>query len=311
MPQAIDKTRALLDLKLRPDYETVREIIGILCERYDFLSVTSLGETVMGRSIYMLNLGDEAAEDEVFYVGCHHATEWITTLILLKFINEYCEYYKASSKAFGINMQKLYSSVCIHIVPFLNADGAELHLNGTDKGSLLYERQMRLSGGDFSSWQANARGVDLNHNYDAGFYEYKLLEATRGIGAGPTRYSGPSPESEPEVGAIANYLRFNDRIRMVLTFHSQGEEIYYTSDGKCHPKAYGIAKQLELLSGYTLAEAKGLASYGGLTDWCIKELQLPSFTIEVGKGKNPLPLSELCSVYTEIRRMLFSAPLLI
>ena len=30
---------------------------------------------------------------------------------------------------------------------------------------------------DFSHWQANARGVDLNHNYDSGFYEYKKIES--------------------------------------------------------------------------------------------------------------------------------------
>lgn len=306
-----DKTRALLDLKVKPYYETLREAIDIFSERYDFISVNTIGETIMRRNIYMISLGDESAEKEIFYVGAHHATEWITTLILLKFINEYCEYYKSNSKVFGINMHKLFRDVCIRIVPCLNADGVELHLSGADESCPLYERQLRQSGGDFSEWQANSRGVDLNHNYDAGFYEYKLLEATRGINAGPTRYSGPTPESEPETGAVANYLRFNEKIKMVLTLHSQGEVIYYTTDGKCPENAFTVAKQLEFLSGYTLSEPKGLASYGGLTDWCIKELGLPSFTIEVGKGKNPLPINDFCGIYTGIRRMLFSAPLLV
>ncbi len=309
--QAIDRSRPLLDLKVLPYYQTVREVIDIFAERYDFISVNSIGETILGKSIYMVNIGSDEAEKDIFYVGSHHGTEWMTTLILLKFINEYCEYYKSASKVFGINITKLFQSRCIHIVPLLNADGVELNLSGADESCVLYERMQRMSGGDYSKWQANARGVDLNHNYNAGFYEYKVLEQTRGIEAGATRYSGTAPESEPETGAVANYLRFNDKIKAVLTLHTQGEVIYYTSDGRCPEGAYSTAKQLELLSGYGLEEPKGLSSYGGLTDWYIKELGKPSFTVECGLGENPLPLSDLYKVYSDVRRMLFSAPLLI
>ena len=309
--QKIDKSRPLLDFKIHPDHNTVREILDLFVERYEFISVNSIGETIFGKSIYMVNIGSPDAEKDVFYVGCHHATEWMTTLLLLKFINEYGEYYKSSAKVFGINIQKLFNSRCIHIVPLLNADGVELHLNGLKEDCVLYDRLNRMSNCDFSKWQANARGVDLNHNYDSGFYEYKLLEEMKGIEAGATRYSGAAPESEPETGAVANYLRFNEKIKMVLTLHSQGEQIYYTSEGKCPKGSYSIAKQLELLSGYTLDEPKGLSSYGGLTDWFIKELGKPSFTIECGMGENPLPLSDFHKVYSDIRRMLFSAPLLI
>ncbi len=309
--QKTDRSRPLLDLKIYPDYDTVREILDIFAGRYDFISVNSIGETMLGKSIYMVNIGSPEAEKELFYVGSHHGTEWMTTLVLLKFINEYGEYYKNASKAFGINIQKMFQSRCIHIVPLLNADGVDLHLRGVEEDCVLYDRLMRMSGGDFSKWQANARGVDLNHNYDSGFYEYKLLESTRGIEAGATRYSGTSPESEPETGAVANYLRFNEKIKMVLTLHSQGELIYYTSDGKCPEGAYSIAKQLQLLCGYTLDEPKGLSSYGGLTDWYIKAMGKPSFTIECGRGENPLPLPDFYKVYSDLRRLLFSAPLLI
>ena len=51
-----------------------------------------------------------------------------------------------------------------------------------------------MNGGseDFTRWQANVRGVDLNHNYDAGFDAYKQLEPSLGItGGGPTRQSPP------------------------------------------------------------------------------------------------------------------------
>ncbi len=307
----IDAQRPLIDMKIYPDYESVRNIINIFASRYDFIGVTSIGETTLGKSIYMIDIGSPEAEKDVFYVGCHHATEWITALLLLRFINEYCEYYKGAANAFGISVRKLYQSRCIHIVPCLNFDGADLHLNGLEESCVLYERLMKMSGGDFSRWQANARGVDLNHNYDAGFYEYKQIEASEGIEAGAARYSGVAPESESETGAVANYLRFNDKIKAVVSLHSQGEKIYYTSGGKCPAGAYSIAKQMELLSGYSLDDPRGLASYGGLRDWYIKEMGKPSFTIECGLGESPLPISDFYKIYSDIRRMLFSFPLLV
>ena len=68
---------------------------------------------------------------------------------------------------------------------------------------------------------------------------------------------------------------------------------------------------MELLTGYSLDEPKGLSSYGGLTDWYIKEIGKPSFTVECGLGENPLPLSDFYKIYSDLRRMLFSFPLLI
>ena len=56
---------------------------------------------------------------------------------------------------------------------------------------------------------------------------------------------------------------------------------------------------------------KGMAAYGGLTDWCIRSLQIPSFTLECGKGENPLPLEEYFCVYAALRQLFFEAPLLL
>lgn len=303
--------KALLDFAMPADYDTVSEFLDIFAERYDFISIQSIGETILGRRIQMVTLGDEAAPKSIMYVGTHHGMEWITTLFLLRFINEYCEYYKSGKQAFGINLGTLFVTRRICVIPMLNVDGAELQIHGVDEKNPLRERLERMSGGDFSKWQANARGVDLNHNYNAGFAEYKKLEAERNIFAGPTRFSGENPESEPETGALCNYIRFSDDLRMILTLHTQGEEIYYTSGGYAPPGAKQIAAQLGRLSGYAVSEPEGLASYGGLTDWFIKEFGRPSFTIECGKGENPLPESRYFNIYAGLREMLFCAPLLI
>ena len=185
------------------------------------------------------------------------------------------------------------------------------NVGGINNENVLYDRIMRMSGGEFSKWQANARGVDLNHNYDAGFLEYKLIERENGIVAGSTRYSGEAPFSEPESGALANFIRFDDSIKMILTLHSAGEVIYYSSGGYVPEGAGSIAKKLSKLSGYDLSCPSGSAAFGGLTDWFIKEFNRPSFTIECGKGETPLPVASYYKVYAQIREMLMWAPLLI
>ncbi len=306
-----DKSRALLDFATPADHSAVCEFIEIMAERYDFLSVTGIGESILSKKIHMITLGNERAEKSVLYVGCHHGAEWITTLLLLRFVNELCEYYKSSKQPFGINLQTLFSKRCLRIVPQLNPDGADLVINGLSEDNILYDRLYKMSGGDFSKWQANARGVDLNHNYDAGFLEYKALESENGIEPGPTRYSGECPLSEPETAALASLIKYDSSISMIMTLHSAGEEIYYSSGEKTPKGAERIAKILSRLSGYKLSKPEGLSSYGGLTDWFIESFDRPSFTVECGKGENPIGENKYFSIYAAIREMLMTAPLLI
>jgi len=314
MTDKIKKEKFILDYNTPLDYSTLMTYIDTFQKRYDFIDITYIGASLLGRGIPLIRLGSDGADSYVLYVGTHHGMEWITAAVLLRFINEYCESYRMHRRMYHLNIHNLYKSRLIYVIPMLNVDGADIQINGISTEHPLYDRLLAMNGGsvDFSRWQANARGVDLNHNYNAGFNEYKILEAQEGIfSGGPTRYSGEYPESEPETGALAAFLRYNDQIRMILTLHTQGEEIYYSSGNQVSPKSLSIGRLLSKMSGYTLAVPDGLAAYGGLTDWYIRSFNKPSFTIECGKGKNPLPLSDFLSIYSKLRELLFTAPILI
>ena len=165
----------------------------------------------------------------------------------------------------------------------------------------LRERQIRMNGGeDFSDWQANARGVDLNHNYAFRFFEYKKIEADENILPGKTRFSGEYPESEPEVRALANLVRVIHP-RLILSFHSQGEEVFFRPRDK--RKVLRIAQSAAELLGYSLSRPEGLADYGGLSDYAGEILGIPSLTVEVGKGKNPLPESQLSAISERLYKL--------
>ena len=96
-----------------------------------------------------------------------------------------------------------------------------------------------------------------------------------------------------------------------LTLHTQGEEIYYKSGDNCPENSERIARYFSGLCDYSLGKAEGMSAYGGFTDWFISEFAQPSFTLDCGKGKNPLPITDLPMIYIKIRRTLFELPLIL
>lgn len=310
---SIDTSKSILDYPFPLTWERMMTYLNCFAERYPFLEITTLGESILGRSIPMITMGE--GKKTFLYVGTHHAMEWMTSVLLLRFINEYAEGLREGRRIYNVHLPYLFRERRIIVIPMLNPDGVSYVLEGVSPDNPLMPRLERMNPNhpDYSHWQANARGVDLNHNYDAGFAEYKALEHAANIhGGAPTRYSGECPESEPEVGYLCNYLRFHrEEIHAIMTLHTQGEEIYYSSGEEVTPRSAAMAKALSRLCGYQLSTPEGMASYGGLTDWCIRSLGLPSFTIECGKGENPLPAEQYFCVYAALRQMFFEAPLLL
>ena len=196
------------------------------------------------------------------------------------------------------------------IVPCVNPAGTEIALRGALGAGDYKNLVQNVCGGDTARWQANARGVDLNHNYSSGWEELHVNERQNGItGPSQTRYGGEHPESEPETAAMTRLCRENNFIR-ALAFHSQGEEIYWKY-GENHPEnSETLAKAFALSSGYSLSSPEGLAVGGGFKDWFITEFNRPGFTIEIGKGVNPLPLEDFEKIYNKIENMLFMSVLL-
>lgn len=304
--------RTKIDTRTPFDNGTLMKWMYCFEQTYPFFQFEHLCKSILDHPIPIIKLGKGSRK--ILYVGAHHGMEWITSAMLVQFVEEFC-YATATNRRIGNHLPSMvYETHTLYVIPMLNPDGVEYQIHGIEEDNPLYTRLLAMNheSKDFSHWQANARGVDLNHNYDAGFEEYKTLESENGIlGGAPTRYSGESSESEPEVRALCNFIRYHSDLRGVMSLHTQGEEIFYKSGSKVLPQTRAIAARLANLSGYCLSNAEGLASYGGLTDWCVQKMNLPAFTVECGKGKNPLPFDNLPLIYGCIRNMLFSFPLLL
>ena len=318
-------------------YKRLEMLCGRLASLCPRLRVSTLAYSICGRRIPYLHLGE--GKRSVLYVAGHHAMEWICGLPLLAFAHELCCLWQPTvnggapgndnrkddcesagredARQKGAETEGAFDALCTPrlleqyrfvIVPQLNPDGVAMQMAGADPEHVLYRRQLNMNGGstDFSRWQANARGVDLNHNYSVGFCEYRKIEMERGIlGGAPSLFSGAYPESEPETAALANLIRLL-RPSLILTLHTQGEEIYFDAP-HATPAMHRMAEGLATLTGYQPAVAASTAAYGGLTEWAVR-CGIPSFTLECGKGENPLPLDGAKEMYDRLRSAFFCAP---
>ena len=148
------------------------------------------------------------------------------------------------------------------------------------------------------------RGVDINHNFDADWLNLREAEKRSGIfGPSPRQFGGNRPHSEPETMALIELCRLV-RIRHAVAFHSQGEVIYWNFGKNTPLKSRRMAEIMAASSGYALDIPTGLAFGGGFKDWFIEKMQRPAFTVEVGRGKNPLDPAILPELYDQLREML-------
>ncbi len=233
-----------------------------------------------------------------------HGSEWMTTLIALNFFEEVCESVVTKKELCGVSFHQLLSYRGIAVVPCLNPDGVQISINGAQSAGDYAETVSAICPGITDKWKANARGVDINHNFNAGWLTLHEAERAAGITSpSMARYGGEEPESEAETIAIANFCR-RARPRHALALHSQGEEIFWKYGEAVPERADSMAKIFAAVSGYSLVENSGLYSHGGFKDWFIKELRRPAFTVEVGKGENPLPLNCFNEVYRSVRELL-------
>ena len=284
------------------DFAESTRIKNELTEKYPFLICHSIGKSVCNRDITAYSLGNY--KNIVLFAGAFHASEWLTSLVLLRLLENICDAVADKKDISGVDISASLLTKGITIVPCVNPDGVEIFLNGPESAE-KYEGLVRdVSRNDFKKWNANSRGVDINHNFDAGWEILREMEAEAGImGPSPRQFGGFAPHSEPETQAIVRFCERNS-VDHAFAIHSQGEEIYWSYGENTPENSLTMANIFSVCSGYELIENDSLASHGGFKDWFIECFRRSAFTIEIGKGENPLPVSQLYDIYNRIEEAL-------
>jgi len=143
-----------------------------LTQQYPFLKLFEAGRSIQGRKIYALFLGNTCSL--TLYAAAFHAQEWLTELLCLRFLEEVCEQYSKKEAIY-----RALSARGAVFLPLINPDGVELVLTSGRSAAGLKAFTDKISGGDYTSWQANARGVDINHNFDAGHALLRKMRTRR------------------------------------------------------------------------------------------------------------------------------------
>ncbi|QKS71635.1 succinylglutamate desuccinylase/aspartoacylase family protein [Paenalkalicoccus suaedae] len=231
------------------------------------------GRSLLGRELVELELGDKGPL--VHLNAGFHAHEAITTPVLVEAVLQLLPEMQIAPMRFSI-------------VPMVNPDGIEIFLHGPPEQEPLHTMVAMLNypHPTFDTWKANARGVDLNNQFPAKWHVEKKRKPPLPC---PRDFPGYEPLTEPEALAMVDLAK-QRLFDYVFAFHTQGREFYWGYEKEEPLESVKLALHLEALTGYK--SVPYIDSFAGFKDWFIHTYKKPGFTVELGLGKNPLPVDD-------------------
>ena len=175
------------EMEYELDYHSYNDMITVLQDleaKYPSIcKMVDVGDTVNGRKIWAVVISDnvniEENEPEVKLEGGIHGDEWSSTEVPLDIAKYLCQNYSPGS---GNDATFIVDNLETWIIPMRNADGHE------------------------SNSRYNARGVDLNRNFD---------------GPAGCAQGNPSCFSEPETQSVRNMFDImGKRFCLGISYHS-------------------------------------------------------------------------------------------
>lgn len=276
-------------------YHSLNEIytwMEVITEMYpNMIEKIHIGSSFEKNPLYVLKVSSkEQRAKNAIWIDCGiHAREWISPAFCLWFIGYVTQFY---------GKERIYSAILGHldfyIMPIINVDGYDF----TWKKDRMWRKNRSFHESSICA------GTDLNRNFaskhwcEEGASSYSCSEI----------YCGPFPESEPEVKAVADFLRRNvNHIKAYITMHSYAQKIlfpysYSRSRSKDHEElslmaseAVRAIQKTNKNTRYTHGTgSEGLyLAPGGSDDWAYDLGIKYSFTIELrDKGKYGFLLPE-------------------
>ena len=235
-------------------YDEMMEDLLLLAGKHpDKMTLIAIGQSVLGRNLPVVVMGNTDAEYRMFVKATDHAREWINTVIVMKQIEFYLENWNNAFN--GQKLSDIFQSVCICFEPMANPDGVMLSQQGlasiADEAlreqyaklliPIMQKEQAQMTQGvdydddlDISAlcdesgiwwgrWAANINGVDLHRDYyeetlemyNKNFQNYVKNHRTPGT----KDAFGACGLSQPETRAVADYIS-RTGFNVSFTYHS-------------------------------------------------------------------------------------------
>ena len=287
-------------------YQEMQVDLNTLKATYPKMQMDVLGNTIDGRQLYHVVVGNPSAPHKILVHGGIHAREYISSQLVMREIVALLEMQKNNLLYHGQSVATLLQNTCIHFVPMVNPDGITLVQGGIDALNTQAAKTMVMSMAaqdqvtDLATylrkWKNNINGVNLNRNFDA-FWQ----EATPKVDHPSNMfYKGTGPESEVESKALANLCR-QIMPDYTISYHTQGRVIYwyFGETGNYKAKGQYLANVVHQNTGYTISDTWSQTDAAGFKDWAVQKLDIPSVTIELGRGTSPVDESQITQMWTE------------
>lgn len=262
----------------------------------EWTRLEEIGQSVEGRPLYALHVGK--GEKQLLLDAAIHAREHMTTNVLLEMIDEYSKSYVDGGNYGAYNPRELLNQVTLTFIPMLNPDGVKLVqgvYSAIQHGDFVRKINGRAS---VKRWKANARGVDLNRNFEVG--NWAAFDAPTAPAFKNSK--GTKPFSEPEAVALRDFIK-QQTFAAYLSYHSSGQVIYYhyNQTGAQHTRDLAFAKKVAKATGYSLISPVKNMKTGASQDWFIAQFKKPALTIEISSyvGETVVPLSNWPRIWAQ------------
>lgn len=304
-----DVVNSIVQVSDKYSYEQMILDMSLLKVRYgDKIHIQEIGESLDNRKLYDCIIGNVNAPKHILIQAGIHAREYMNPLMLMQQMELILANYDTGS-FHGMPLTEMFNYVAVHFVPMTNPDGITISQFGPEG---IRSEQLRKEINDcyfadlargkagldtasyYSRWKANARGVDLNLNFDA------LWEEIGGGMPSSNNYRGTAPASEPETQALVSlYNNPSYSWTAVLNYHSMGNVIYWDIRGnKVQPQSRELAELMSRVTGgYRILPSTG---GGGYKDWIqLSEHPVASVTLETGGVTCPIPVTYYGGIWTQ------------
>lgn len=278
-------------------HQDMSKDIAVLSKKYPkIFRFRDFGRSLDDRKLYCLTLGNPHAKKQIFVTADMHAREYINGQMVMKCIEYYCKNYETGSYK-GESYKSLFNKVSIVVLPMVNPDGVAIAMGGIDRirKKELREKLKEMEA-QIGTWQANARGVDINRNF--GIWKKGPDSAKYAKEPSYEYYGGVTIYSEPETRAVRRAINTCSDIQAFINFHSMGRIIFWGHyDEEFKEKCKDLAIAVQDLNGYALRdESDTRYDHGDFEHYIIKRYRIPYVCIETGLSI-PVSTSEFEPIY--------------
>lgn len=241
-----------MDISLLKSYDYFRALNYRykMTRKYPFLSVLTIGKSVMGREIPAFTIGN--ADEYVLFIGGIHGNAHFTSALLMTFLDELCSKIQDDGVIEGIKVRKALAGKGVIFVPCLNPDGCEITTHGKSAMGSFEPSLRRLVKNDCSDYPHNARGADIDLTFCS------------------------SPLKEPESAALYSLCETTP-VRHTIVFDKGRGEIFVPEYSP--PRSSRLSEILVSSTGYNLRLSSNGYEPVCFTEWFCRKYSAPAFSV--------------------------------